>query len=108
MKNRGADIKEMWDLIPEDIDILVTHGPPFGILDQVKYSNKAQDGKFAGCEELRTAIERIQPKLHVFGHVHEGYGKLILKCTPRDVICVNASIMDEEYHPVNLPIRIEL
>lgn len=108
MKDRGAPIKEKWDLIPEDTDILVTHGPPFGILDQVKYSSRGNKDKFAGCEELRSAIERIQPRLHVFGHVHEGHGRLTLKCTPRDVLCVNASIMDENYNPVNKPIRVEL
>lgn len=106
MKDRGEPIKEMWDLIPDDTEILITHGPPFGIQDQVKYSSKAKEGKFAGCEELRNAIDhRLKKlKLHVFGHVHEGYGKVIVN----GVIHVNASIMDEEYRPVNKPIRIIL
>ena len=104
MKDRGEPIKKMWDLIPDDTEILITHGPPFGIQDQVKYSSKAQEGKFAGCEELRNAIDhRLKKlKLHVFGHVHEGYGKVIVN----GVHHVNASIMDEEYRPVNKPIRI--
>ena len=106
MKDRGEPIKKMWDLIPDDTEILITHGPPFGIQDQVKYSSKAQEGKFAGCEELRNAIDRRlkKLKLHVFGHVHEGYGKVIVN----GVHHVNASIMDEEYRPVNKPIRIVL
>ena len=106
MKDRGEPIKEMWDLIPDDTEVLITHGPPFGIQDQVKYSSKAQEGKFAGCEELRNAIDhRLKKlKLHVFGHVHEGYGKVIVN----GVHHVNASIMDEEYRPVNKPIRIVL
>lgn len=106
MKDRGDPIKEKWDLIPDDTEILITHGPPFGIQDQVKYSSKAKEGKFAGCEELRNAIDhRLKKlKLHVFGHVHEGYGKVIVN----DVIHVNASIMDEDYKPVNKPIRIEI
>lgn len=106
MKDRGDPIKEKWDLIPDDTEILITHGPPFGIQDQVKYSSKAQDGKFAGCEELRNAIDRRlkKLKLHVFGHVHEGYGKVIVS----GVHHVNASIMDEDYRPVNKPIRIIL
>ncbi len=108
MKDRGEPIKKMWDLIPDDTDILITHGPPFGILDQVEFSSKAIQGKFAGCEELRLAIERIQPRLHVFGHVHEGYGQMMLKCTPRDITCINACIMDADYRPVNKPINIEL
>ena len=106
MKDRGEPIKKMWDLIPDDTEVLITHGPPFGIQDQVKYSSKAQEGKFAGCEELRNAIDhRLKKlKLHVFGHVHEGYGKVIVS----GVHHVNASIMDEGYRPVNAPIRIIL
>ncbi len=108
MKDRGTPIREKWDLIPEDTDILITHGPPYGILDKVELSSKEDQFKHAGCEELRYAVERIQPRLHVFGHVHEGYGQITLKCTPSDVICVNASIMNEHYYPTNKPIRIEL
>lgn len=107
MKDRGDPIKAMWDLIPDDIDILITHGPPYGILDKVKLSSKASDGKFAGCKMLREAIERIQPRLHVFGHIHESYGKMTLKCITKDILCVNASLMDENYIPVNKPIRID-
>jgi len=98
MKDRGSSIKEKWNLIPDDTDILITHGPPFGVLDQV-------DDKFCGCEELREAIFRIKPKLHVFGHIHSQGGK---KMDLASTICVNASIMDEEYNPVNKPVRIIL
>lgn len=108
MKDRGDAIKEKWDLIPEDTDILITHGPPFGILDEVKISSKAFKEKHAGCEDLRRAVERIQPRLHAFGHIHEGYGQTVLKCATKDIICVNASIMNENYDPVNKPIRIIL
>lgn len=109
MKDRGEPIKEMWDLIPSGTDILITHGPPFGILDQVSLSSRGQGkDRRAGCVDLRNAVERIQPRLHVFGHIHEGYGQTTLKCTPGDVLCVNASIMDLDYNPVNQPIRIIL
>ncbi len=105
MKDRGEPIKKMWDLIPDDTEILVTHGPPFGIQDQVEYSSKAKEGKFAGCEELRNALDRLKKlKLHVFGHVHEGYGKVVVN----GVIHVNAAIMNEDYRPVNKPITVEL
>lgn len=105
MKDRGEDIKKMWDLIPDDIDILVTHGPPFGIQDEVTMSSRATEGKFAGCEELRNALERFKKlKLHVFGHIHNSYGKVIVN----GVIHVNAAIMDEDYRPVNKPITVEL
>ncbi|KAL1970646.1 hypothetical protein VTN77DRAFT_4290 [Rasamsonia byssochlamydoides] len=52
-----------------DVDILLTHGPPYGILDQVYYS-----GESVGCENLLKACVRARPRLHVFGHIHEGYG----------------------------------
>lgn len=108
MKDRGADIREKWNLIPRDTDILVTHGPPWGVLDNTNPQNPIDKDSYVGCEELRHTLERIQPRLHVFGHVHESYGQMILKCTPRDVICVNASIMDGDYNPVNKPIRVIL
>jgi hypothetical protein len=54
--------------IPESVDIIMTHGPPKYILDSTS------DGRSAGCEHLRRAIERVKPKLHCFGHVHKGYG----------------------------------
>lgn len=107
MKDRGEEIKKMWDLIPDDTDILITHGPPYGILDEVMYSNKANNyGKHAGCEELRKTIDtRLKNlKLHVFGHVHESYGTKAVN----GITYVNASIMDDEYRPVNKPIRIEI
>lgn len=98
MKDRGDPIKEMWDKIPNDIDILITHGPPFGIQDQVDTAEK-----FLGCEELRNAILRIKPKLHVFGHIHEGFGHVQFG----ETLCVNCSYVDGRYNPVNHPIRIK-
>ncbi|KAL3463418.1 Ser/Thr protein phosphatase family protein [Aspergillus heterothallicus] len=52
-----------------DVDILLTHGPPYGILDQVFGSTDS-----VGCKHLYRAVERARPALHVFGHIHEGYG----------------------------------
>lgn len=109
MKDRGAPIKEKWDLIPNDIDILITHGPPYGVLDKVNLSSRGDKFKLAGCEELRLALERVKPKLHVFGHIHsEGGKQLLFKHQGPNTICVNAAIMDEDYNPVNKPIRIIL
>jgi len=65
---RGPDIRAKWDLIPEGIDVLVTHGPPFGIGDLTVRGDKA------GCRDLLEVVERIKPELHIFGHIHEGYG----------------------------------
>ena len=113
MADRGADIKKHWDLIPEDVDILVTHGPPYGILDEIDEVTKWGTKKFnVGCEELSKALVRVRPKLHVFGHIHEGYGMYrpnlgFVDC-PGYPIFVNASHVNERYQPVNAPIRIIL
>jgi len=96
-------MKEKSDLIPEDIDILISHSPPFGILDEIE----KQDGSMlhVGSTSLRDAIFRIKPKLVIFSHIHENGGKMIDLTT---TICVNCSIMNERYEPVNKPMRIEL
>ncbi|MFN0060039.1 MAG: metallophosphatase domain-containing protein [Planctomycetota bacterium] len=67
--DRGPQLREKWDLIPMQTDVLVTHGPPHGHLD------RTWDGRIVGCEELRIAVERVRPRLHVFGHIHEAYGE---------------------------------
>jgi len=103
--NRGAEMAEKWRLIPDDIDILITHGPPNGILDLVP--RKGWDEN-AGCEELRKKVEDIAKlgrlKLHIFGHIHCGYG------THEEfgVRFVNASNCDESYQPSQPPIVIDL
>ncbi len=104
MKDRGEDIKKMWDMIPDDVDILITHGPPHGILDKCESSTRGDRFKHAGCEELRKKLDVLKPKLHVFGHIHAGYGMESINGTTY----VNCSIMNEDYRPVNKPIRIIL
>ena len=65
----GDKIMEKWKAIPEGIDVLITHTPPFGILDKTKA------GVNAGCKALLKEVkERIRPKVHIFGHIHDGYG----------------------------------
>ena len=64
---RGLPCQEKWDLIPEEgVDILITHGPPLGHGDLCCHGNRA------GCLQLLHTVQRIQPKYHVFGHIHEG------------------------------------
>lgn len=102
---RGAEIAEKWKLIPDDIDVLITHGPPNGILDEVPKKYWTEN---TGCEELRKRVEEIarfgRLKLHVFGHIHCGYG------TAKNfgVRFVNASICDESYEPTQPPVILEL
>jgi Icc-related predicted phosphoesterase len=97
------ELKKKWDLIPDDTDILVTHGPPYLIFD------KTTSGEFVGSPTLRERIEAIKPKLHVFGHIHEDGGhQILLKHDGPNTLCVNASIMNEHYKPVNKPTYLEI
>ncbi len=107
MLPRGAALKAKWDLIPNDTDILITHGPPHGILDQTKRNGKFK--KHCGCIDLRQAVERIKPKYHVFGHIHEGYGQHVEVWGPeifQATKFVNCSLMNEDYEFINKPIRL--
>lgn len=100
MRNRGEDIKKHWDLIPKGTDILVTHGPPFGIFDET------EDELRVGCEDLRKAVqERVKPRIHCFGHIHEGGGSI---AEIDGITYINCSYVDEHYSPVNSPIRLTL
>lgn len=91
---RGFIIRKKWDLIPEGTDVLITHGPPANILDECPEP--------VGCEDLREVLGRVKPKLHVFGHIHEGYGFLEHLGT----LYVNASTCDGEYQPNNPPVVV--
>lgn len=91
-------LKKKWEMIPSNIDILVTHCPAYNILD------RTVDGTLTGCKLLKDELIRIQPKYHIFGHIHEAYGEMIVGNTT----FINASICDENYKPVNAPIVLEI
>jgi 3',5'-cyclic AMP phosphodiesterase CpdA len=97
--SRPADRKRHWARIPVNTDILITHGPPFGILDAAQGSNRHE-----GCPELLEAVLEAKPRLHVFGHLHAGYGTL---GTP-ETIFVNATMFDEGGTMERDPIVIDL
>jgi Icc-related predicted phosphoesterase len=103
--NRGAELAEKWKLIPLDTNILITHGPPHGILDEVPRKFFVEN---TGCEELRKRVETLAEfgklKLHLFGHIHCGYGQ----DEQFGVKFVNASTCDEEYKPTQPPIVLEV
>jgi hypothetical protein len=94
---RGEKLKEKWDMIPVDTDILITHGPPFGKLDYVRYGNEN-----VGCEELMKRVEEIKPKIHVFGHIHEGYGYVF----DGNTHYINASVLNDRYEYRNKPVNV--
>ena len=92
-RQRGADIRRHWDLIPENTDVLLTHGPPYGILDEV-----ARDRRPVGCRDLLHRVRDLPSvKIHAFGHIHEAYGQRELGGT----LFLNASVLDEDYRMKN-------
>lgn len=95
---RGPQIAQKWDMIPSDTDILITHGPPCGFGDQTRV------GVSAGCLDLLAAVRRVKPICHIFGHIHEGYGR-----SHEDGIeFINGSTCNINYRPVNEPIVVEI
>ena len=97
------ELKAKYDLIPDDIDILISHGPMKHMLD----ANR--DGYACGSYELRNAVDRVKPKLLICGHIHEQGGKqMMYKHTGKNTWCVNASYVDEHYKPVNRYMRMKI
>lgn len=118
--DRGEALAEKWALIPEDTDILVTHGPPAGHLDRTLVDPGPPGGFWneghVGCVDLLARLEQLRVRLHVFGHIHEGYGQTPLRrrrslypepVTPA-TLCVNASICTLDYRPTNPPTVVDL
>ncbi len=95
---RGPEIRAKWDLIPAGTDVLITHGPPWG------HGDLTDRGERVGCQDLLEAIRRLRPALHLFGHIHEGYGLT----REGGIVCVNASICDSRYRPVGRPVVLVL
>jgi len=99
LPRNGEEIKAKWDAIPTNTDILVTHGPAYGHLDFVRYN-----GINVGCELLAEHINTVsRPKIHVCGHIHQGYGYYFDGQTHY----FNASVLDEQYKYANLPFNFE-
>ena len=85
---------KLYSRIPADTDILVTHGPPYGILDQTPGSNRHE-----GCQQLFAAVQRVKPMLHVFGHIHGAYGTE----STNDTLFVNAALPGRGFGMSNRP-----
>lgn len=110
----GDRLRRVWENIPTDTDILITHCPPFGILDKLPGEGSL------GCDYLRQIVtNKVKPIVHIFGHIHEGYG--IHPAQPpayvgtpyeryeeKRTTFVNASICTGDYKPTNKPIVIEI
>jgi Icc-related predicted phosphoesterase len=89
-----------WQVVPADTDVLITHTPPYSIMDWVDW-NRSHEGSPTLYKEV---VERIKPKIHCFGNIHGGYGMKTLD----GITFVNASNLDEDYVCVNAPIVLEI
>lgn len=94
----GEELKEKWDMIPMNTDILITHGPPSGHLDKV-----VGNPMNLGCELLTERVNVVKPKIHVFGHIHSGYGYKF----DGDTHYFNAAVLGERYTFENKPMTVE-
>ena len=102
MLDEGAPIEEHWNQIPLNTDVLITHGPPFGVLDVVIREDMPDEA--VGCRALLQRISVVKPRLHLFGHIHEGFGSRQVN----DVLHRNISTMNRHYQIVNDPQVIDL
>jgi len=88
-RRRGSEINEHWRKIPKNTDVLITHGPPYGILDET-YMTRGP----VGCGDLRDHIlQRVKPKVHIFGHIHEAHGVEVVD----GITFINASQLNDYY-----------
>ena len=138
--NPSAEIAKVKAVNPvpswPEIDIMLTHGPPSGILDTTRW------GESAGCQHLRRAVQRCRPRVHCFGHIHEGWGAIRMNWSTKtserviidrektlvqrsayidltdssrpglkfgdETLFVNAAVLDQAYRPVNAPWVVDL
>lgn len=99
LPRNGVELQQKWDQIPDDTDILVTHGPAWGILDDVE----DRRGMHLGCELLTQRVQKVKPKIHVCGHIHTGRGIYEKDGT----LYINAAVLNEQYHYAHKPITID-
>lgn len=93
----GIKKEEIWSKILEKLDVLITHIPPFRVRDQTVFK------QHVGCKKLLEMVQKIAPKIHIFGHIHESYGDMIVRLTHFYNVCY----LDAIYTPKNHPILIE-
>lgn len=104
---RGKDIAVEWAKIPDDVNVLITHGPSYGILDLVEdtLANKGRD-LHQGCQDLKDRISYLRElEVHLCGHLHTDGGKSVKVA---GVMYANAAICTERYQPINPPVVIDL
>lgn len=94
-------MKQHWGAIPENTDVLITHGPPYMLMDYAESGS----AEHTGSESLYwTVFDRVRPQVHCFGHIHEQYGVKEID----GIKIVNASVLDGAYKLVNPPVLVEV
>jgi Icc-related predicted phosphoesterase len=105
---RGQSLAKKWARIPDDTNILITHGPAMGILDVVERFDPKVCNYYlehVGCADLNSRIQDLKElQLHIFGHLHLGYGQQKIGNT----MFVNASVCTEQYKPTNPIFTIDI
>ena len=99
LQRNGIELSGKWEAIPDNTDILITHGPAFGTLDTVE----GRPWDSLGCELLAERIERLRPKIHVCGHIHSGYGYEFKDGTH----FFNAAVLNESYEYTQKPMTFD-
>lgn len=99
LPRNGEELKEKWDMIPMNTDILITHGPAWGYVDSVE----GRRGDHLGCELLAERIKVVKPKIHICGHIHTGNGYMF----DGDTHYINASVLNERYNYAHKPFQVD-
>jgi Icc-related predicted phosphoesterase len=95
---RGKPLQDKWVKIPSDTNVLITHGPPAYIMDEVGGQNQ-------GCVDLLERVKQLPMlKVHCFGHIHPGFG--VVK--KDGVVFANVSICDDGYNLIHQPTVIDI
>lgn len=97
-KRRGESMRKHWDLIPTGTDVLLTHGPVYGILDTLV------NDQHAGDIDLLRRVLTVKPRVHVCGHIHEAYGSV----KRHGIQFINASMLNEAFELANKPLVFEV
>jgi Icc-related predicted phosphoesterase len=99
LQRNSIGLAAKWEAIPEDTDIVITHGPAYGFVDTVvgrRHNN-------LGCELLAERLQLIKPKIHLCGHIHSGYGIM----STEDTHFINASVLNEQYNYTQPPLTFD-
>ena len=92
------ELRDRWELIPDEVEVLITHTPPFGILD------RNSSGRNCGCRELQRRLLNLHPRIHCFGHIHASAGTTSMNGTT----FVNASMVNRRYEIVRDPVELDV